>query len=92
MTQDMAETRALDILGWLLGQDELLPVFLGATGATEADLRARAGEPVFLASVVDFLMLDDAWVVDCATALGWPPEEVVAIRTGLPGGDLPNWT
>lgn len=92
MTQDMAETRAIGILGWLLGRDELLPVFLGATGATEADLRARAGEPVFLASVVDFLMLDDAWVLDCAAAMGWPAEDIMAIRAGLPGGDLPNWT
>lgn len=88
----MAETRALGMLAWLLGQDELLPVFLGATGATEADLKARAGEPEFLASVVDFLMLDDAWVVDCAAALGWRPEEVMAVRAALPGGDLPNWT
>jgi hypothetical protein len=92
MKQDMAETRALGVLGWLLGQDELLPVFLGAGGVTEADLRRRAGEPEFLASVIDFVLLDDAWVIDCATALGWPPETVPDIRAALPGGDLPNWT
>lgn len=92
MKQDTAETRALDVLGWLLGQDELLPVFLGAGGVTEADLRRRAGEPDFLASVLDFVLLDDAWVLDCAGALGWPPERVAQIRAALPGGDLPNWT
>jgi hypothetical protein len=92
MTQDMAETRALGILGWVLSRDDLLPVFLGATGATEDALRDSAGDPVFLASVVDFLMLDDAWVIDCAAVLGWPPTEIMAIRAGLPGGDLPNWT
>jgi hypothetical protein len=37
------------------------------------DLRARAAEPEFLASVLDFILMDDAWVVDCATALGWRP-------------------
>lgn len=92
MKQDLAETRAMGILAWLAGQQELFPVFLGATGATEADLRARAGEAEFLASVVDFLMMDDVWVIDCAQAQGWPPEEITAIRAALPGGDLPNWT
>jgi hypothetical protein len=31
-------------------------------------------------------------VIDCATALGWRPEEVLQIRAALPGGDLPHWT
>jgi hypothetical protein len=92
MKQDLAETRALGILGWLLAQDDLVPVFLGATGVTEGDLRDRAADPVFLASVVDFLMLDDAWVIACAEAQGWPPQDILQIRAGLPGGDLPNWT
>ena len=38
---DAAETFALTALGWLVAQPDLLPVFLGATGAEEADLRAR---------------------------------------------------
>jgi hypothetical protein len=92
MKQEIAETRALAILGWLAGQEDIFPLFLGASGATEADLRARAGEPEFLASVVDFLMMDDAWVIGCATDQGWRPEEIMAIRAALPGGDLPNWT
>jgi hypothetical protein len=92
MKKDLAETRALGILGWVLAQDELLPVFLNATGVTEGDLRSRAADPVFLASVVDFLMLDDAWVIDCAQAQGWPPQDIMQIRAGLPGGDQPNWT
>ncbi|MEY3004598.1 MAG: hypothetical protein RLZZ491_1774 [Pseudomonadota bacterium] len=92
MKQDVAEIRALAILGWLAGQEDLLPLFLGATGATETDLRARASEPEFLASVVDFLMMNDAWVISCASDQGWRPDEVMAIRAGLPGGDLPAWT
>ncbi|WP_439137939.1 DUF3572 domain-containing protein [Roseicyclus sp.] len=92
MKQEMAEIRAMGMLGWLAGQAELLPVFLGATGASEDDLRARAGEAEFLASVVDFVMMDDVWVIDCATDQGWPPEQIMAIRAALPGGDLPSWT
>jgi len=53
MQQDSAETIALQALGWLAASDDLLPVFLGATGACEADLRARAAEPEFLGSVLD---------------------------------------
>lgn len=92
MKQETAEIRAVAMLGWLAGQDDLWPVFLGATGAAEADLRARAAEPEFLACVVDFVMMDDAWVIACATDQGWPPAEVQMIRAALPGGDLPSWT
>jgi hypothetical protein len=86
MKQEIAEIHAMGMLGWLAGQAELLPVFLGATGASEDDLRARAGEAEFLASVVDFVMMD------CATDQGWPPEQIMVIRAALPGGDLPAWT
>ncbi len=92
MNSTIAETEALTALAWLAAQDELFPVFLGASGASEADLRARAGDPVFLASVVDFIMMDDAWVLDWAGATGHRPEELAQIRAHLPGGDLPNWT
>ena len=92
MKQELAEIRAMGMLGWLAGQDDLLPVFLGATGTSEADLRARAGDPEFLAAVVDFIVMDDQWVLACASAQGWPPEEVMMIRAGLPGGNLPAWT
>lgn len=92
MTRDMAEQQALYALSWLVGNEELLPVFLGATGASEDDLRARAAQPEFLASVLDFLLMDDAWVIACAQNFGWRPEQMLEIRSALPGGDLPNWT
>ena len=60
---DAAETLALQALGWLLSNEDLLPVFLGATGVNESDLRERASDPEFLGSVLDFLMMDDAWAV-----------------------------
>ena len=92
MKKELAETCALEMLGWLAGQDELFPVFLGATGAGEADVRARAGDADFLAAVVDFLLMDDAWVIACATAIGRRPEEIATIRLALQGGSLPHWT
>ena len=92
MNATRAEEVALLALGWLVGNDDLLPVFQAASGASADDLRDGARDPAFLASVVDFLMMDDAWVIACAEAMGWRPEDVTQIRAGLPGGDLPNWT
>lgn len=92
MQQEFAEARALQLLGWLAGEEELLPAFMGNTGVSEADLRARAGEAEFLASVLDFLLMDDQWVLDAARGTGIRAEDFTMIRAALPGGDLPNWT
>ncbi|MBF9043600.1 DUF3572 family protein [Rhodobacterales bacterium HKCCE4037] len=92
MQQEIAETRALTLLAWLMGEDELLPVFMGATGVAEADLRSRAGEADFLASVLDFLLMDDRWVIRASDGTGIPAHDFALIRAGLPGGALPNWT
>ncbi len=87
-----AETLALKALGWLVGQDELLPVFLGASGASESDLRARAQDVEFLASVLDFLLMDDTWVMQFCDASGVGYELPMQARAQLPGGAQINWT
>lgn len=92
MQQETAETIALGALGWLVGHDELLPLFLGASGAALADLRGRAAEPEFLISVMDFVLMDDAWVLDFAQAAGLLPTDVAAARQALPGGGEVHWT
>jgi hypothetical protein len=91
MKQDFAEVGAMRALAWLAGRDDLVEVFLGSTGASLDDLRARAAEPEFLASVLDFILMDDSWVVDCADALDLPPDQLAVLRNALPGGGLPNW-
>lgn len=92
MQQDYAETVALKALGWLAGNDELMPVFLDSTGLSAAEVPDRAQEPEFLASVLDFLLMDDAWITafcdDAALDYTLPGQA----RQSLPGGDLPNWT
>jgi len=92
MMQDRAETVALRCLEWLAGNDELLPVFLGATGASEADLRARAADPEFLGSVLDFVMMDDAWITAFCGAADLPNAAPAQARAALPGGAQVNWT
>ncbi|HID68764.1 MAG TPA: DUF3572 family protein [Roseibacterium sp.] len=55
-------------------------------------MRARAGEAEFLASVMDFLLIDDAFVLQGAEATGIAAQDFAMIRAALPGGALPNWT
>ena len=92
MTPHAAETLALSALGWLAGHDELWPVFLGATGADAASLRAQAQDPEFLAAVLDFILMDDAWVAECAVSLDQNPDTIAHARAALPGGAQVHWT
>ena len=92
MEREMAETLALRALSWLLGNEELLPVFLGSTGASAEDLKTRAGEPEFLASVMDFILMDDAWVVAFCEAEALSYDAPVRARQALPGGGQVHWT
>lgn len=90
--QEAAETLALRALAWLVANEEILPLFLGATGSSAADLRARAADPDFLGSVLDFLLTDDAWVMAFCDAAGYGYSEPGAARHSLPGGAETHWT
>ena len=92
MDKKQAEIRALSVLSWLAGNEELLPVFLGATGASESDLRTRAAESEFLGSVLDFLMMDDAWVMAYCDTESVTYDTPMRARQALPGGADVNWT
>ncbi len=90
--QEYAETIALQALGWLAANEELLPVFLGACGATVNDLAKNAGQPAFLGSVLDFILMDDAWVIEFCDAANLAYVIPMQARTSLPGGEQINWT
>ena len=90
--QEAAETLALQALTWLAGHDEIFPVFLNATGASATDLAADAGKPAFLASVLDFVLTDDAMVTAFCDAVSQPYNAPMQARMALPGGEPINWT
>jgi hypothetical protein len=92
ISTEAAETVALKALAWILTQEHLLPVFLGSTGASESDLRARAQDPEFLASVLEFLTMDDAWIIAFCDDASVPYEHPMQARAVLPGGAMMNWT
>ncbi|WP_299154758.1 DUF3572 domain-containing protein [uncultured Tateyamaria sp.] len=92
MSQESAEVIGLKALAWLAAHEELLPVFLGATGASEADVRSGATDPAFLGALLDFVMMDDAWVREFCDGAGLPYEQPMIARMSLPGGGQVHWT
>ena len=92
MDRAKAEALALQALGWLAGQDELIGGFLMHGGLAPADLRARAADPEMLASVLDFLLLEDAHVMGFCDAQGIGYTLPAQARAALPGGAQFHWT
>lgn len=92
LTRNAADTVALEALTWLVGNEDLLPVFLGSTGASQEDLRGAVNDPDFLGSVLDFIMMDDAWVIAFCDARTMPYERLAQARQALPGGEQRHWT
>ena len=84
---------ALQALAWLIGEEDLRDVFLGASGASEQDLRNGVADPVFLASLLDFICMDDAWVTRFCDEKGMQDDvDPMMARQALPGGEQVNWT
>ncbi|PJE30795.1 Protein of unknown function [Pseudooceanicola antarcticus] len=92
LSQTRAEEIALACLGWLAANEDLLPVFMGASGVAAEDLRASAEDPHFLGAVLDFLLMDDAWVMGFCQAQGLDYDVPYQARQALPGGEQVHWT
>ncbi|MGD9294719.1 MAG: DUF3572 domain-containing protein [Roseobacter sp.] len=89
---ESAEVVGLRVLGWLADNDDLISIFQGSTGASETDIRQGTSDPVFLGAVLDFVMMDDRWVVDCCDTLKLDYQSLMKARLALPGGEQVNWT
>lgn len=87
-----AGAAARDVLIWLAGQPEALAAFLGESGLTPGELRRRAADPELQGFLLDFVLADEARLLDAAAATGVPPEHFARLRAALPGGDAPFWT
>ncbi len=92
LTQESAELLAIEALSWVASEDDLLPTFLGVTGASVDDLRQRATDTDFLVSVLDFLMMNDAWVTAFCDSANYTYDLPIRARNALPGGAQVNWT
>ena len=92
MTPDAAEILALQALAHVASIDELRDGFMGGSGLSGDDLRRQAGDPVFLASVLDFLTQRDDWVVTFCDAHGHAYDAPLRARYALPGSEQVHWT
>ncbi|RVV98807.1 DUF3572 family protein [Mesobaculum littorinae] len=92
MTEDQAETIAAQALGWLASDPDLMGVFLGASGMSIDDLRGGAGSPEILGAVLDFVCMDDDWVVRFCDDTGRRYEDPARARAVLAGPAGMHWT
>ena len=92
MKQELAEQIGYQALAWLAGQDELWSVFLGSTGASLEDIKRDAQSLEFIGSVLDFVMMDDAWVVAFCDEVKISYDTPMRARGALPGGEAVHWT
>ena len=92
MTSQEAEIYALKVTNWLLSNQDILGVFMSSTGVSEATIRSNFHDGVFLIAVLDFVLLDDNWVIAACDAMQLEPDVMHSARLLLPGGERVNWT
>lgn len=92
MTPENAETIALNALGWIASDDDILGGFLANSGLGIDDIRSRAAEPEFLGAVLDYILSADEMVLAVAAQINIRPEAVLTARLTLPGGAQMHWT
>ena len=84
-SQEAAEILALKALAWLAAMPDDIDRFLNVTGVEAGELRAHAGEPEFLAAVMDFLLADDKRLTGFCDVEGLDPRDIHLARRALPG-------
>ncbi len=92
MNTELAEEIALKVLNWLVSSETHLPIFLGATGASIDDIRTQAADKTFLNSVLDFVTMDDEWIIECCDQVGLKYEEPSIAKAILSGAADMHWT
>ena len=85
--REEAETIAVKALGFVASDPELLPRFLAITGIEAHSIRKAAGEPGFLAGVLQFIPAHEPTLMRFAEETGTPPAAVGKALRALPLGD-----
>jgi hypothetical protein len=86
--REVAEIVAIQELSFIAGEPERLGLFLAESGIGPETLRTSAADPRFLASVLDFVMRDDATVKAFAKISELRPTNIAAAHQALTD---PDW-
>ena len=86
--REVAEIVAVQALSFIAGDPERLGLFLAESGIGPETLRPAAADPRFLASVLDFVMRDDATVKAFAAVSQLHPTNIAAAHQAL---NDPQW-
>jgi hypothetical protein len=86
--REVAEIVAVQALSFVAGDPARLGAFLAETGIGPETLRSAAADPRFLASVLDFVLRDDATVEAFASASQLHPTNIAAAHQALKD---PDW-
>jgi hypothetical protein len=85
--RDAARALAVDALGYLAGDPELLSGFLALTGLDPATIRDAAEAPEFLVGVLDYVAGDESLLIAFAAHAEIDPEEIAIAKRVLSGTD-----
>ena len=86
-----AEAMAIEILGWLVGQPDLLNRFMALVGVDAGSIRRAAAEPGFLAAVTGFVMAHEPTLMAFCEENDVKAERVAACHHKLAGPESENW-
>ena len=82
--RERAETMALNMIAFLMNDEERADGFFGTTGLSPDDLRAGVGDPAFLGGVMDYLLgREDLLVAFCEDG-NIDPMQPIRVRQALP--------
>jgi len=89
---ETAQTIALQALGHIAADEDLLGGFMAHSGLEIDELKTLATEPAFLGGVLDFLLSDEASLIAFCKTADIEPELPKLARMSLPGGEEIHWT
>ena len=85
--RDNAEALAIQALGFVAADPELLPRFLAISGIEAQSILQAAREPGFLAGVLQFIAAHEPTLMRFSEETGIPPQQVTDALRALPFGD-----
>ncbi len=94
MDNDRAEIIALNGLSFIAGEEKCLEVYLNFTGVNIKQLKKNISNPKTmpetLASIIDFLLQNEKYLVDFSDQNNINPMDIQKTRQYFPGATLDN--